>query len=68
MRILGGTDQADGVVVYTHAWWFSDMTPVEDPLAFDQAALERSRARILELADLIVPAHGEPFAVPKAGT
>lgn len=54
-----------GVVVYTHAWWFSDMTPAQDPLAYDQVALDRSRIRILELADLIVPAHGEPFTAAK---
>jgi hypothetical protein len=28
----------DGTVVLTHAWWFADMTPVQDPLAWDQAA------------------------------
>jgi glyoxylase-like metal-dependent hydrolase (beta-lactamase superfamily II) len=54
-------DTADGTVVLTHAWWFADMTPVEDPLAWDQAALERSRARILDIADVVVPGHGPPF-------
>jgi hypothetical protein len=37
------------------------MTPVEDPLAWDQTALERSRARILEIADVVVPGHGPAF-------
>jgi glyoxylase-like metal-dependent hydrolase (beta-lactamase superfamily II) len=54
-------DTDDGTVVLTHAWWFADMTPVEDPLAWDQAALERSRARILEIADVVVPGHGPAF-------
>jgi glyoxylase-like metal-dependent hydrolase (beta-lactamase superfamily II) len=51
----------EGNVVLTHAWWFADMTPVEDPLAWDQTALERSRARILEIADIVVPGHGPAF-------
>lgn len=54
-----------GAVVYTHAWWLSDMTPEVDPLAFDQEALERSRARILTMADVIVPAHGAAFPAPR---
>ena len=54
-------DTADGTVALTHAWWFADMTPVEDPLAWDQDALERSRARVLELADVVVPGHGPAF-------
>ena len=54
-------DTDDGTVVLTHAWWFADMTPVQDPLAWDQAALERSRARILEIADIVVPGHGAAF-------
>jgi glyoxylase-like metal-dependent hydrolase (beta-lactamase superfamily II) len=47
--------------VLTHAWWFADMTPVQDPLAWDQGALERSRERILEIADIVVPGHGPAF-------
>jgi glyoxylase-like metal-dependent hydrolase (beta-lactamase superfamily II) len=51
----------DGTVVLTHAWWFADMTPVQDPVAWDQEALERSRERILGLADVVVPGHGPAF-------
>ena len=51
----------DGTVVLTHAWWFADMTPVRDPLAWDQDALERSRERILGIADIVVPGHGPAF-------
>jgi glyoxylase-like metal-dependent hydrolase (beta-lactamase superfamily II) len=51
----------DGTVVLTHAWWFADMTPVQDPLAWDQAALERSRERILAIADVVVPGHAAAF-------
>jgi len=52
---------ADGTVVLTHAWWFADMTPEEDPLAWDQATLDRSRARVLAIADVVVPGHGPAF-------
>lgn len=51
----------DGVVACTHCWWRSDRSPAVDPLADDQQALERSRARILEAADVVVPGHGAPF-------
>ena len=54
-------DTADGLVACTHLWW-SEQGPAQDPLAEDQAALERSRARLLELEPaLIVPGHGAPF-------
>ncbi len=50
-----------GLVACTHLWW-SARGPLIDPLAEDQAALERSRAAVLELEPvLIVPGHGEPF-------
>ncbi len=55
----------DGVVVMTHVWWFSDRTPELDPLADDQDRLNASRHRILELADRVIPGHGEPFSVKK---
>jgi len=50
-----------GVVACTHAWWRANRTPDVDPLADDQGALEVSRARILAVADTIVPGHGGPF-------
>ena len=51
---------ADGVIVFTHAWWTAE-GPADDPYAPDPAVLRASRARILALADLIVPGHGAPF-------
>lgn len=50
----------DGTVAFTHLWWTS-AGPAEDPLAKDPAALHRNRARVLEVATLIVPGHGAPF-------
>jgi glyoxylase-like metal-dependent hydrolase (beta-lactamase superfamily II) len=56
----------EGIVAFTHLWWSAE-GPAEDPLASDLAALHRNRARVLEVAALIVPGHGAPFA-PGAST
>lgn len=61
---LVGTE--DGLVVFTHLWWHSG-GPAEDPYAPDADALHAARARVLELADVIVPGHGQPFR-PDAST
>jgi glyoxylase-like metal-dependent hydrolase (beta-lactamase superfamily II) len=50
----------DAIVVLTHAWWTAE-GPADDPFSEDPAALHASRARILAIADLIVPGHGAPF-------
>ena len=53
---------SDGLVACTHLWWSAD-GPDIDPLAFDQALLEASRAKLLALRPaLIVPGHGAPFS------
>ena len=49
-----------GSVAFTHLWWAAS-GPAEDPLASDPPALHRNRARVLEIAGLIVPGHGAPF-------
>ncbi|MFL5680304.1 MAG: MBL fold metallo-hydrolase [Chloroflexota bacterium] len=56
-------DADEGVHALTHLWWRGDRTPDIDPLASDQAAIERSRARVLEVANVVIPGHGEPFRV-----
>jgi len=50
----------DGVIAFTHLWWFAE-GPAEDPLASDLPALHRNRERVLRVATLIVPGHGAPF-------
>ena len=50
-----------GVVAVTHLWWHADMDG--DPRAVDLDALHRGRARVLEVADRVVPGHGPAFAV-----
>jgi glyoxylase-like metal-dependent hydrolase (beta-lactamase superfamily II) len=57
---------ADGAVALTHLWWSSG-GPAEDPFATDAAALHAGRARVLDVATLIIPGHGEPF-VPSSTT
>jgi|ERR671923_741455 glyoxylase-like metal-dependent hydrolase (beta-lactamase superfamily II) len=63
LSVLAGTPE--GIVAFTHEWWTAT-TPVEDPYAPDPAALHASRARLLGLADLIVPGHGPPFRPDEA--
>lgn len=55
----------DATYALTHLWWRSDRTPDIDPLAWDQAALERGRERVLAVADIVIPGHGEPFHVAR---
>ena len=51
---------SNGVVAFTHLWWFA-AGPAEDPLADDLTALHINRLRVLQVANLIVPGHGAPF-------
>ena len=53
----------DGVYAMTHLWWREDRTPLVDPLGDDQAAIERGRARVLGVADVVIPGHGGAFRV-----
>lgn len=55
----------DGVVAFTHLWWFAS-GPAEDPLGDDMEAIHRNRERVLRAATLIVPGHGEPFVPDKS--
>jgi glyoxylase-like metal-dependent hydrolase (beta-lactamase superfamily II) len=55
----------DGVYAMTHLWWHADRTPEIDPVADDQAALEANRARVLAVADVVIPGHGAPFKVSR---
>ncbi len=51
----------DGLVACTHLWWSAE-GPERDPLAVDQALLERSRARLLALGvSMVIPGHGGAF-------
>jgi glyoxylase-like metal-dependent hydrolase (beta-lactamase superfamily II) len=54
------------VVALTHLWWYAT-GPSEDPFASDAVALHMGRERVLEVATVIVPGHGEIF-VPDENT
>lgn len=56
-------DTEDGVVAFTHLWWYEGMAG--DPRATDTTTLMGQRERVLGLADLIVPGHGPAFEVRK---
>jgi glyoxylase-like metal-dependent hydrolase (beta-lactamase superfamily II) len=55
----------DGVYAMTHLWWHADRGPEIDPVADDQAALEAGRARVLAVADVVIPGHGASFRVTR---
>jgi glyoxylase-like metal-dependent hydrolase (beta-lactamase superfamily II) len=56
--------EADGETwAFTHLWWRADRTPRIDPYARDQRVLDASRARVHEVADVVVPGHGPAFRV-----
>lgn len=55
-------DTTEGVVAFTHLWWFEGIEG--DRRATDLASLLVERERVMALADLIVPGHGPPFEVP----
>jgi glyoxylase-like metal-dependent hydrolase (beta-lactamase superfamily II) len=54
-----------GVVVLTHLWWDAS-GPADDPFAPDPIVLAASRARVLAIADRIVPGHGRAFVPDEA--
>ncbi len=47
-----------GTYVLTHLWSFADITPGEDPLAWSQETLDENREKIVQIADWIIPGHG----------
>jgi glyoxylase-like metal-dependent hydrolase (beta-lactamase superfamily II) len=58
LTVLVGTPEH--VAALTHLWWTAT-GPQDDPYAPDAALLAEQRGRVLALADLVVPGHGEPF-------
>ncbi|GAA4636049.1 hypothetical protein GCM10023196_084190 [Actinoallomurus vinaceus] len=56
---------AEGVVAFTHLW--NTPTSAGDKYATDLDALHAGRARVLALADVVVPGHGPAFH-PTAAT
>ncbi|MEM0982547.1 MAG: MBL fold metallo-hydrolase [Planctomycetota bacterium] len=73
LRTPGHTDEdatlivetPDGVFACTHLWGSAGSVGRPDAIAEDPLALEQNRARILEIADFIVPGHGPMFRNPR---
>jgi glyoxylase-like metal-dependent hydrolase (beta-lactamase superfamily II) len=55
----------DGIYALTHLWWRADRSPEVDPYAPDQEVLQSNRARVLEVADVVIPGHGEAFRIDR---
>lgn len=55
----------DGVYAMTHLWWHADRSPELDPYCVDPAAIDAGRARVLAVADVVIPGHGGSFRVER---
>ena len=51
---------SEGLVAFTHLW-FRSTGPPEDPYCTDPVGIHRGRARVLDVAGLVVPGHGAAF-------
>jgi len=73
--VLVETEDLGKVVIAGDVFWWTDeeeqktdkqnLLEHEDPYVKDKKALKESRERILNLADYIIPGHGEMFKVEK---
>jgi glyoxylase-like metal-dependent hydrolase (beta-lactamase superfamily II) len=50
----------DDVVALTHLWW-TEQGPADDPYCTDREQLRQQRERVLDLATLVLCAHGPAF-------
>lgn len=55
------------VVIAGDVWWLETMEPKVDEMALDQKELEKSRKKVLKIADWIIPGHGKMFKNPRKG-
>jgi len=60
-------ETTEGTYVLTHLWSFPDITSGEDSLAWSQEKLRENRKKILQIADWIIPGHGNMFKNPQKG-
>jgi glyoxylase-like metal-dependent hydrolase (beta-lactamase superfamily II) len=73
--LLLSTNKGKVVVAADVFWWTDEeeqkvddaevLINKEDPFTKDEKALKKSRKRVLEVADWIIPGHGEMFKTPK---
>jgi len=70
--LLANADEGRWLIAGDLFWWFDDaeqktdfesLVNLEDEFASDPATLKMSRRRALEVADIVIPGHGKPFAL-----
>jgi len=54
-----------GIVAVCGDVFWKENSPKDDPYASDKKELEKSRKKVLEMADYIIPGHGEMYKVKK---
>ncbi len=73
--LLFDTDKGRCAVAGDVFAWYDNQEPacdlrslinLSDPFAQDMATLKKTRRRLLEMADWIIPGHGRPFPSPRA--
>ena len=72
--VIINTDEGKIVIASDLFWWTDDaeqktdkesLMNLEDPYMKDKSELEKSRKKVLEIADIIIPGHGKMFKVEK---
>ena len=72
--VIADTDEGKVVVASDLFWWTDDakqktdresLMNLKDPYMKDEKALKKSREKVLEIADFIIPGHGKMFKVQK---
>ena len=72
--VIVDTDEGKVVIASDIFWWTDDaeqktdkesLMNLEDPYKSDEKALKKSREKVLEIADFIIPGHGKMFKVEK---
>lgn len=73
--VLISTDKYGKVVIAGDLFWWSDkdkqsvdkksLLTLSDPYVKDKKSLDKSRKKILKIANYIIPGHGKPFKVLK---
>jgi glyoxylase-like metal-dependent hydrolase (beta-lactamase superfamily II) len=53
----------DGLYALTHLWWRPDRSPEVDPYCTDVPRMEACRERVLAVAEIVIPGHGDMFRV-----
>jgi len=70
--VIVNTDEGKVIIASDLFWWTDDkeqktdkesLMNLEDPYMSDEKALKKSREKVINLADIIIPGHGKMFKV-----